>query len=345
MALTIPVYQGYFGYARFNNWVGDGTSLDDQYLRAKNIGIKASQTVETEDLVDTRYDKTVYRLGPRIVEGPIDFPVAFEPSGSGTVSGSTVVSVNGLWDAALNRDSTTGALTTSFDVECNYAGSGTVFNYTGCQINTFNFKVVESGTVDLSLGIIGLDREVPVSSSSGPVYPTRNTRLATWNDARVGLTVGDGNEITLNDTLVLNGCYIREFSITINNNIQRFYSLDHHLAPIAITATKRDITGTVRVLGRNNAIGDQAATNEDRCYEDSRVGFGYVLPSGCGTQFQKSFTGVIYEFEEIALSPALFETTVNFKILPGAPQSDFPVPDSPSLSIPSISTSGDCVSS
>ena len=335
MALTVQPYMGYFGYAMFLN--STGAVLDNQYVRAKTIGIKATQAVDTEDLVDARYDKTVYRLGPRLVEGPIDFPVVYSPTGIG--GASAVFDVSAAFDAAMTRDATTGSLTTSFDVMCNYAGSGTVYTYTGCQINTFTFKVAESSTIDVSMSVIGLDRTLPASSVAAPKYPTRNTREATWNDARIALTIDDSTDI------VLNGCYIREFSLTVNNNITRFFSLDHHLSPIAIMAQKRDITGMVRILGQNDAISNRAATNEDRCHEDARIAFGYNLPSGCGNDFAKSFTGAIFEFEEIALSPALFETTVNFKILPGRPQSDFPVPDSSALVVPSIASSGDCVSS
>jgi len=106
------------------------------------------------------------------------------------------------------------------------------------------------------------------------VYPTRNTRIVTWNDVvaafHISDTVGSGGRVGM-----VTGQVLRNFSININNGVERFYTLNNKLFPEDITATKREITGSASALGRIFNIANMARTNEQRCAEFSQLIFGF----------------------------------------------------------------------
>jgi len=360
---------GYFGQATFTGLPSDniGGSLlprNESAIRATDISLTMSQAVEKPALIDSRFDYTAYQLQPREVGGGITFP-AFHSATNNTSSAGIVGSI---WRAGMERDSTNGRMTYSFDSHVKYAnsvahsygGSGTnvAFKYTDCQINTMELSVSQEDVLNVNLDLIGIDRveENEVSLS----YPSRNSRIVTWNDVVAAFHISDpvGQRVGL-----VKGDVLRSISLNVNNNVQRFYTLNNLLIPEDITATKREITGSATALGRIFNIARMARTNEQRCSEFSQIIFGFRAagsgsfitdddqnnysdgncPSGnsgtytdpttgkiydtcgfdCSGGFFVYFPGVVFEIEELGLTTDIFETNFNFHVLPGAQQTSF----------------------
>lgn len=343
---------GYFGNVSFVGLPGDTGELDrqDAVVRATDISLNMTQTIDKPPLVDGRFDHTTYQLGPREVGGGVNFPAIHSQAG---VSGSSADIMAGIWKATMDRLSTDGRMEHSLDAYVKYAGNtghnygGTAedvaFIYTSCLVNTLELSVSQGDILTTNMDLIGIDRlpgnDVPV------VYPSRNTRIVTWNDIILGFNiVQDGTQKG-----VVKGDAIRQFSLNVNNNVQRFYTLNNKLTPEDVTATKRDLSGSATALGRIFRTSEQARTNENRCSEFSELIFGFRA-AGTGNSADGDFScdqgmfvylpGVVFEIETLGLSPDLFETTMNFHVLPGAPQSTFSH-DSEFVFSPDISTGWD----
>lgn len=361
---------GYFGQASFTGLPAESTGgatlpRTSSAIRATNIGLNAKQAITKPPLIDGRFDYTTYQLGPTEVEGDIQFPAIH-----GAVNGGSSAGIVGsVWRAAMERNSSNGRLQHSFDSHVKYVsahaqgyGGGSdqvAFKYTGCQVNTLELSVSQGETLNVNMGLIGIERQNDVSTTL--TYPTRNTRIVTWNDVLAGFHIA---EPTSGRVGLVKGEVLRNFTINVNNGVERFYTLNNKLFPEDITATKREITGSATALGRIFNIAQMARTNQDRCAEFSSLIFGFraagsgrfiVDQVGAGdpysqgacpgstTQFTDPttavvyntcsydcsggffvyFPGVIFEIETIGLSTDIFETEFNFHVLPGAQQSVF----------------------
>jgi len=218
-----------------------------------------------------------------------------------------------LYTYAVRRD--INGLLTQFDVEVKYDPSGDAnFKYTNCVINTWKFSVNQSDVVTCDFDIVGEAREpgnllIPTESE---VY---QTRVVTWNDARVNLS---GPRLSRD----IGGEYIRTFECNINNDVERFFSLNTVLAAQAVAPRKRDITGVITFIGRIPSIADAAYRNEDHCTESATIVFGYAPRTsgdGCDAPiFSKTLPNVVYEIETLSLTNDIFESTVNWHSLPAA---------------------------
>ena len=289
---------GFVGYVIFE---GAGSSGSPIHVRATSCDLKLTQTVEKPDVVDSKYDKTVYQLGPKEVGGSVAFPAVHE---------DTETSIQAMWRRAVRRDAN-GRLS-DMNVVVKYADYNAIFRYGGCIVDTFEFNVAQGDVVNVTTGIIGINREA--AADRVIEYGFRNSRIVTWNDA----TVQIGNTAGILDDDIPSS-HIREFTATLNNNSDRFYTLNGRLEPQDVAATKRDIDGSVVVMGRHPSLGNLAITNETRCTERSFIRFGYSLQTGecVGSWFIK-LPGCVFEVEEIALTNELFETTINWHALTGA---------------------------
>jgi len=286
---------GYVGYVKI-----DG----DAVIRATSCDIKASQQVDAPNLVDGKIDKTVYQLQPIEIGGTVAFPAVHEAT-----SGSSTV-MKKLWQKACVRGVSDGKLQKLPAINARY-NDLTVYKYRNCIIDTFEFNVAQSDMVNISIGVIGTTRE-----SGSPEYPDgfygyRNTRVVTWNDA-VARFVG---------SVPVSGEEIRSFKFNLNNNSQRFYTLNGKLTPQDIASGKRDLSGSVTIMGRNAALADYAYSNQTRCTETSSVEWGYSIGAGttgsCSGDLLIRVPGIVFQIEEIALTNELLETTVNYKAFPG----------------------------
>lgn len=330
-----PAYMGFVGFVRLVSTGGiignsdgvAGVTHDNYLIRANTADVNLSQEVTQPDIVDSRYDRTVYQLGPKLVDGSVSFPVVYE-----VPTGQTLTLFEILYRYAVTRQNS-GALS-DFNLEVKYAASNTLphndseFLFTGCIVNNWQFAVAQSDVVTCSFDLIGINREPsgtlePPSrsdsacsgSSTSSSDNIGTTRIVTWNDARVELSGGRfvGS---------IGGQYIRTFEANINNDAERFYTLNTFLFPQAIAPRKRDVSGSLTLVGRHPDLGSVAISNQDNCTESGNVKFGYATPStgeGCSSStFNVTLPNCVFEIETMSLTNDLFESTVNWYSLPSA---------------------------
>jgi hypothetical protein len=339
MAQPIPqAYLGFVGFVKVNAGTIPGDALvgqesithDPFIVRATTADINLSQEITLPDVVDSRYDRTVYQLGPKLVDGTLEFPALYEVA---TGQERTLFEI--LYRYAVTRQQ--DGLLAPFTLDVKYATSQpegqneSEFRYTGCIANTWQFRVAQSDVVTCSIDIIGVDRldkpkqVLPPARNNTvdcePIGNTANgqlgtTRIVTWNDARVELI---GGSIGSNG---IGGQFMRSFECNINNDAERFYTLNTFLFPQAIAPRKREITGNVVLMGRHPVLSNVALDNELRCSESSEIHFGFATQEGgegCGTQtFNTVIPNTVFQIEEMSLTNDIFETTVQWRGLPAA---------------------------
>ena len=299
-----PAFMGYVGFVRFE-FPGEQV-----IVRANSADIRLDQDITKPEVIDGRWDKSVYQLGPKIVEGSINFPSIAERSGR-------VDPTARLYIATVGRETTGGRFgriknQNFFNLGVKYTTQFASFRYKDCIIDSFNWSAAQSEGVTVNVDLIGRTREpsdVPNLTPSSIGFPT-NSRVITWNDVIVEV---QGERGAPN----VKGDYVRNFDITINNNAERYYTFNGKLFPQDIAARKRDIEGSMVILGRHEGLGEHARTNQDRCFESSNIKFGYsLIRDECNAVFLVTMPNIIFRIEELALTNDLFETTINFLALP-----------------------------
>ncbi|MFA5759837.1 MAG: phage tail tube protein, partial [Clostridia bacterium] len=147
-----PAYMGYVGFIRFR-------TIDGNYIvRATSTSLAAKQEITKPNVIDSRYDMTVYQLGPKEMEGDVSFPAIYDPQGGASV-------IKSLYKHAVTRDALIGSLLEA-DIDVRYAPNDGAshmadFNYLGCIVNTFKFSVAQSDAVNITVGVIAKDRVEP----------------------------------------------------------------------------------------------------------------------------------------------------------------------------------------
>lgn len=310
-----PAYMGFVGYVQVKAATDgfiSGIPANGFTVRATSADIRMTQEITKPDVVDSRYDRTVYQLGPKLVDGSLTYPALYDENAS----------FETMFRLAATRHATTGLLS-PVDLYVKYT-TGVSMYYQGCIVNTWQFSVAQSDVVNCTIDVMGLKREsIDMTAPGRASWDTvcsdnvtggvSTTRIVTWADARVELNVGTLAMIT--------GQYIRSFEANINNDAERFYTLNTQLSPQAVAPRKREVTGQVVLLGRNETLASRALNNENECYEDSSIQFGFTghTSSTCDpTPFSVLITNVVYEIEEMALTNDLFETTVRWHAFPSA---------------------------
>lgn len=301
---TPPAYMGFVGYVRFD------FPAQPLIVRATSAGIGLQQEITKPDVIDGRFDRSLYQLGPQIVQGPVEYPAIMERGGLQDPTAR-------LYRACVQRDTTgdrQGRLNAAnvFDMAIRYTSQFASFLYRRCIVNQWRFSCEQSSNVSINVDLIGLTREratVEPLSRSTPGFP-QNARIVTWNDVIVQI-LGERGAPNID------GQYIRTFEITVNNNAERYYTLNRQLFPQDIAVRKRDIDGSIKILGRHEQLGEHARTNEERCYESSKIKFGYDLNRDeCNVTFLVTVPNVVFRIEELALTNDIFETTVQFHAFP-----------------------------
>jgi len=314
---------GFVGWVKFD--FGTGNNLG--FLRATSCDLKVTQTIDPSEVIDGTIDRTVYKLGPKEIGGSVAFPAVLDQGTSGSAMAR-------LWNVALQREGGAGVPSNQggfaadpglFNVLVKYS-NGTAFNYTDCIVDNYEWSVTQSDVVTIKVALIGKDRvapTIPVTNAAiagNSYYPTAtnthptfsNTRIITWNDVNVNVG-GVPSE------------FVRSFTCTVNNNVKRYYSLNGALSPSLVAPTKRDITGNVAIIGRNDLISGSTGAdgNYSRCSADQTIGFSVFQIPRTGSPVCAAAWGVefpsmcIFEYEEIALTNELFETKINYKVFPG----------------------------
>lgn len=306
-----PAYMGYVGFV----------NIDGNIIRATSADIKLTQDITKPDVVDGRIDKTIYGLGPQEVGGSISFPAIYDNAGGTTT-------VENMWNKVCTRTEIGTLL--SFPVTIKYAQTGTYnsssFSYDNCVANSMQFSVTQSDNMNISMDVIGLTRTAQtIDPANYPGAPepaaTDNSRVVTWADSRIEINAGSRTfglpvaGATIDSQI--GGQFIRSFEVNVNNNVERFYTLNKALFAQAIAPSKRDVTGNIVFIGRIDGLGELALTNENYGYEDTEIRFGFT-PSIGSSEFIRRLPNVVFQIEEMSITNNLFETTMNWHSLPAA---------------------------
>jgi hypothetical protein len=307
---------GFVGFVKFIP-TGAGSPIT---VRVQSADVKLSQEISYPDLVDGKVDQTTYQLGPQQVGGSLAFPLVHD-LGTGSETGSADCGDNSsvnlaqtLWAYGVQRDGY-GRMANQFDCVIRYADN-VAYRYGGCLINTMQFTINQSEPVNVSCEVIG-------GGNAGAALRTEYTkeldnatnflapvRIITWNDAQVQAW---SNE---NDTTgIFQNGQVQEFNCSINNNIDRIYSLNGKLAPVDIAAKKREVSGTIKTMGAVYKLSELAQSNQGRFTSNSSIAFGYSLGNANSLYWATGLYGVIFEIEEISLSTGLFQTTTKWRAL------------------------------
>jgi hypothetical protein len=295
MAFGVPsAYMGFVGFVKFQP---GGPSFQ---VRATSCDVRLQQEISRPDVIDSRYDRTVYQLGPKQVQGGIEYPAIIEDIATG------IDPTARLYTLAIARSVVDGKLGLT-DIAVKYTNSFAAFIYKNCLVNTFRYSVTQGDVVTISVDIMGHKREDSPALTSETVD---NSRIVMWSDARVNIS---------NAVYALNvtGDYIRSFEANLNNNADFFFTLNNKLEPQDIAPKKRELDGNLVLMGRHPQLAKHALDNQERCTEDTQIQFGYLLTNAnCEGTFLVTWPNCVFEIEEIALTNDLFETTINWYCLP-----------------------------
>lgn len=305
---------GFVGSIRFNG----GTIGQEILVRALSCNISAKQKIDYPDVVDGRIDNTLYQLGPRMVDGDCEFPLVHEGIQNGTskdCGGNTTTCetnlANRLWNIAAKRDQV-GRLVNQFNVDVRYTDNA-AFRYPNCIINTMKISVNQADIVKLNFSVIGGANSTdsvrePLTTERDPTFLSP-ARIVTWNDFRINIFVRE-------ESITIPGSYIRSFEVTINNNADRFYTLNGKLVPQDITARKRSIEGSIALMGFTaKQFHEFIYNNQQRFTSQSKIAFGYTLGSATIPYWATALWGVIFEIEQVAISNDIIETRIPFRAL------------------------------
>lgn len=293
---------GYVGFVRFNNVNGGQSTV----VRATSCDLHVEQEITTPDVVDSRFDRTVYQLGPKIARGSCAFPAIYDRYVNGAGIGDVATN---LWKLAVRRDATGHLGSTSIDVK--YANKDASFQYKECIIDQYEWSAEAEGGVNISSTIIGAGRDALVMPEPSDID---NTRMVTWNDVILNIALGPNGSL---GSPARNA--IRRFNVTLANNAQLVYTFNRYLAPQDIVPTKRDVSGSITFMGRIGDLASYAEDNDKRCFEESTITFGYgVETGGCGGGMLVTLPNVVFKMETMELTNELFETTMEFISLPAA---------------------------
>ncbi len=358
-----PNLQAPVGTEHFANmgWVGfvilKSEKLNaDNILRVTTADVNLSQDITMPDVIDGRIDRTVYQLGPKVVEGTLTMPViadtdpetigtvgcptATELSDPNSVSGSLL---NNIWCWATARGNQGRLLFDDTTLDIRYANHA-AFTFDGAVVNTLGLSVAQQDAVSFDINVIGRTRTAsndPAGIVSGTGTPLISrflspARVLTWNDVTIN---GVGSCERAGDDLFFS-VQVREFNLEINNNADRFYSFNGSLFPIDVNVGKREITGSLVLMGLQDRLRVLAEDNAEQFTSKHEIRFAFYIgnstevPGIQGVEFTrrdwvaadgtaapanaifaKRLTGIVFRIEEMSMTNDLFETTVNFLAL------------------------------
>lgn len=349
---------GWVGFVLLDIGAGSGETI----LRVTTADINAKQEVSKPDVIDGRIDPSVYQLGPLIVEGTLSLPLVADtptpiecPNPTDLSTAGTVLTDTWCWTTARTEQ---GRLT--YDkarLKIRYANHVS-YEFDTCVVNTYSISVAQGDTVNMDIAVIGRGRkpggandaddgfsigEPPITDFLAPA------RVLLWSDVTVtGVGKCDRNNKTL-----FRSNQVREFNFEINNNADRFYTLCGSLFPVDVNVGKREITGSLTLMGIAEELRLLAQTNQERFTERSEIRMAYYIGNDTYNTvdfdnrdwvddnpkddpiFARRFVSVIFEIEEISMTNEVLETTVNwhamasdqecYQAVTPTASSDFPV--------------------
>lgn len=339
----------HMGWVGFANLKIPQLDPNGTILRVTSADINLSQEITMPDVIDGRIDRTVYQLGPKLVEGSLSLPVILDvdpiansiaggcvEKGDLTTGTATSLLAN-LWCWATARSPHGRLAFPDASLEVRYANHA-AFTFDRSLANTFSISVSQSDVVNIDIGIIGRKRNPGTVTpfEPDPVLAPAITnflspaRVMTWNDATVsGVGACDGLKL-------FPSAQVREFSFEINNNAERYYSMNGQLFPVDINVGKREITGSLTMMGLADQLRQRAEAQQTKFTRKDEIRFMLFVgneatssrdwfaisdePTGIsgGTLdpiFWLKFVGVIFQIEEMSMTNDVFETTVNWLAL------------------------------
>jgi hypothetical protein len=352
---TAPDLTGHFANM---GWVGfvimrSNKLSASNILRVTSADINLSQEITLPDVIDGRIDKTVYQMGPKIVEGTLSLPIVADVDdpdlycigsscGCPEVSDLTTAGgiLNNLWCWTTARGNHGRLLFDDMQLDVRYANHS-AFTFDSAVVNTLSFTVTQQEAVSFDVNVIARSRIRPNDPLAEPEITDflSPARVLTWNDFTVngiqGCYGGQGNDLFYSNQ-------VQEFTMEVNNNADRFYSMQGSLFPMDINVGKREVTGSLTLMGLQNRLRELAETNQDRFTEKNEIRFAFfigedTLPDSIvpGVRpafdsrdwragipswpvdpiFGRRLTGVVFRIEEMSLTNELYTTTVNWLAL------------------------------
>lgn len=331
---------GWTGFVKLTS----NTLNANHILRVTSANINLKQEIDMPDVIDGRIDKTVYKLGPKIIEGSLELPLVADidpesfggcPNVSDLQNPSSVAGtlLNNLWCWSTARGPQ-GRLLYDAILDIRYANHA-AFTFDTAIVQSLGMTVAQSEAVNLNIDIMGRGRTPAVDPAGigGAASPhierfLSPARVFTWNDVTVNGVGGCGNP----DNLFLSN-QVREFSLEINNNAERFFTLNGSLFPMDINVGKREITGSLKLLGSQHRLRELAESNQERFTEKNEIRFAFYIGDdrfnggsfsgrdwlashGTGVPsdaiFGRRLTSVVFFIEEMSMTNSVFETDVNW---------------------------------
>lgn len=326
-------------------------------LRVTSADINLSQEITLPDVIDGRIDKTVYQLGPKIVEGSLSLPIVadvedpdlFSIGGEGGCptpadltdpSGVAGGVLANLWCWATARGNHGRLLFDDMQLDVRYANHS-AFTFDSAVVNSLGFTVTQQEAVSFDVNVIARSRIRPNNPLAEPEITEflSPARVLTWNDFTVngvrGCYGGEGQDLFYSNQ-------VQEFTMEINNNADRYFSMQGSLFPMDINVGKREVTGSVTLMGLQNRLRELAESNQDRFTEKNEIRFGFFIGNDTAPTtvvpgvrpsfesrdwraglpswpvdpiFGRRLTGVVFQIEEMSLTNELYTTTVNWMAL------------------------------
>lgn len=347
LPLTEPNYGygsgGAFEHYAHPGWVGfvklaikrniGSISAGDILLRVTGADVNLSQDVNAADVIDGRIDRTAYWLGPKMAEGTLNFPIVADNLVGGCVDAADAQTqasrlLNTIWGWSLTRDSYGRLCYWDTDVIIRCANHA-AFRYVNSIVNSFDMTVTHEDMATIDLNILSQRREdsyFPSETSQPNLTDFLSpARVLSWNDFTVnGLAACDS------DSVLFHSNQVREFRMSINNNAERFYTLNGTLYPVDINVGKREVTGTLNLLGYNHPLRQRAEANDTRFTSKDQIRVAAYIGddrSASGSSrdwvsdactapstaiFAKSLAGVVFSIEEVSMTNGMLETSVDY---------------------------------
>lgn len=298
MAFRAPsADMGFVGFCQFEINTGSGFRKIQSRVQSFDLGL--SQEIRKPNVINISYDRPVHHIQPEVVEGKIKFPILNCDNPSGLFGASVPDPTSDLWYLATSRNYY-GRLK-SFDVLTKYSAVNASFRYKQCYVDTFTFQTQVDEPINVSVDIKGFTRR---EENFTTIPAASNSSIAMWYNAFVTLR---------NSEYILDGIDLRNLTVKVENNIERFHTANGKLVPQDLVPRHRNIQGEITTLGRIPIISQYARDNSSRAVEDTQLDFGYV---NSGYTFRGTIPNVILEVEEIALTNDVLETKMKWHSLP-----------------------------
>lgn len=266
-------------------YIGGVSIFGRASIRATSSSLNNRQAIEHPDVIDGTVDWTLYQLKGIETEGDVALPVLADASSGG--------SIQFLFDIATNRDSD-GELINFGPVVVTYGHQqGRKFNE--CRVNTLELRATAGEKMDATVNFWGTDSTLVSGLAVAPVSG-RPIRVLSWAD------------IVVSGTSISNGCDVKEFSLSIANNLSRNYTFcpASGFFPHNISTGKRNISGSLGFQGFAPTEATQADQNKNKVNPDADL----TITTTNG--FTAQFLNVVYEYQSIEAQPGLITSTVNW---------------------------------